>query len=291
MRIHFGGTVLHLHLPSIMQSSTARSFALILVIVFVTLFLFIGQPSDSDTSSKSKMRRSDDNDLKFRPLDAMERSKYASAMEVGLTRRRLLLQIQREILTKQVRPPDSQYNINITLSDNISMDRPLPDTRPEICKSFHYDVTSLGTVTVVIPFYNEALSMLIRTVHSILNRTPDVLLDQIILVDDKSTREYLMEPLDRYVQLLPKVKIVRRTERSGLIVSRMQGYRMATSPVVIFLDAHTECNEGWLEPLLDDLRRHPDSVIQPFVDGVDRLTLDFAAPPSYYVGSFSWDLR
>lgn len=39
---------------------------------------------------------------------------------------------------------------------------------------------------MVICFFNEALSALLRTVHSVLDRTPPFLLHEIILVDDYS---------------------------------------------------------------------------------------------------------
>ena len=61
--------------------------------------------------------------------------------------------------------------------------------------------------------------------------------------------------------------------------------------ILILQDAHTEANEGWLEPLLDELDRHPRSVIQPFVDGIDANTLSYNDPPTMYKGAFSWDLK
>jgi len=193
--------------------------------------------------------------------------------------------------TKQSRPSDSIYNFNASLSEVISVDRVIEDTRPGACKTMHYDVTQLPSASIVIPFYNEALSMLLRTVHSILNRTPDSLLNEIILVDDHSTYEYLHQPLARYVDLLPKVRLIRNPGRQGLIVSRMNGARIARGPILIFLDAHTEANEGWLEPLLAELLVHPNHVIQPFVDGIDAGTIDYSTPYQYYHGAFSWDLR
>ena len=286
------GQVIHLHMPSIQW---------IIKALFVGVLLFFITNYLSKTTDrgplKTESKRSEDS--LFRPLDVATNQKppvagsgsHMSAMEAGNVKTRLLMQVQRDILRNQKRPPDDTYNINVTLSDNTSMDREIPDTRPEVCRTFSYDVDKLPAATVVIPFYNEALSMLLRTIHSILWRSPDKLLAKIILVDDASTREYLKEPLDRYVRLLPKVELIRNEHREGLIRSRMRGYRLATSKVVLFQDAHTECNVGWLEPLLDDLMKHPQSVIQPFVDGVDRLTLEFAAPPTYYRGAFSWDLR
>lgn len=101
----------------------------------------------------------------------------------------------------------------------------------------------------------------------------------------------LKEPLEKYVSYLPKVRLVRHNKRSGLIVARMIGARMAKSPVIIFLDAHTEVNVGWLEPLLDQIRSNRKQVIQPFIDGIDMNTLHYGSPPVYYKGAFSWDMR
>lgn len=48
---------------------------------------------------------------------------------------------------------------------------------------------------MVICFFNEALSALLRTVHSVLDRTPPVLLHEIILVDDYSELGNPEDPL------------------------------------------------------------------------------------------------
>lgn len=56
--------------------------------------------------------------------------------------------------------------------------------------------------------YNEAPSILIRTLHSILDRTPPQLLADIIIVDDVSTNENMKQALTDYVSALgPKVSI------------------------------------------------------------------------------------
>ena len=62
--------------------------------------------------------------------------------------------------------------------------------------------------SVVICFHNEAWSVLLRTVHSVIGRTPDKLLKEVVLVDDFSDMEHLKKPLEEYMAQFPKVKII-----------------------------------------------------------------------------------
>ncbi|ELU15388.1 hypothetical protein CAPTEDRAFT_224548 [Capitella teleta] len=209
-------------------------------------------------------------------------------------RQQRLRELQKTIFVNPNRPPDdSGYNINVTLSERIPLERNVPDSRPLECRGRVFDVDSLPTVSVIIPFYNEALSMLLRTVHSILSRTPEKLLKQVILVNDHSPNADLNDPLERYVKYLPeKVILIKTSKREGLIRARMMGADMATGDVLMFQDGHTENNVQWAEPLLEEIKRNPKVVIQPHVDAIDQWTIQYE-PSSSVVprGGFSWDLR
>jgi len=107
------------------------------------------------------------------------------AMDGARQRRGSAIRVaQQRLIAGMRRAPDSRYNINVTNSDMTSLDRPLPDTRPPACIATSlYDneteAADLPSATVIIPFYNEALTMLLRAVHSVLNRSPDRLLDEV----------------------------------------------------------------------------------------------------------------
>lgn len=74
---------------------------------------------------------------------------------------------------------------NLMASDMISLNRSLKDIRLEGCKTKKYN-KYLPDTSIVIVFHNEAWSTLLRTVWSVINRSPRTLLKEIILVDDKS---------------------------------------------------------------------------------------------------------
>lgn len=56
------------------------------------------------------------------------------------------------------------------------------------CRNEVYKLDELPNSSVVIVFHNEAWSVLLRTITSVISRTPQQLLKEIILVDDASDR-------------------------------------------------------------------------------------------------------
>jgi len=179
------------------------------------------------------------------------------------------------------------------VSDLISVHRSLPDPRDEWCKAKDRFLTDLPATSVVVCFHNEAWSVLLRTVHSILNRSPKHLIDEVILVDDASTMDHLKEQLETYVAQYPQVRVVRAPERVGLIRARLLGAKSVKAPVVTFLDSHCECTDGWLEPLLDRIARNRTNVVCPVIDVISDDTLEYHYRDSggVNVGGFDWNLQ
>ncbi|KAF6275985.1 polypeptide N-acetylgalactosaminyltransferase 11 [Rhinolophus ferrumequinum] len=147
-----------------------------------------------------------------------------------------------------------KHAFNMLISNRLGSHRDVPDTRNAACKDKTYPV-DLPVASVVICFYNEALSALLRTVQSVLDRTPARLLHEILLVDDDSD----------------------------------------FGEVLVFLDSHCEVNVMWLQPLLAAIREDRRTVVCPVIDIISADTLAYSSSPVVRGGfnwglHFKWDL-
>jgi len=185
---------------------------------------------------------------------------------------------------------------NLAASDKISVDRKLPDARKMACRKRTYNITELPDTSVIIVFHNEAWSTLARTVHSILNTAPQHLLAEILLVDDSSNRTFLGKSLEYYMNNLSSVrgvdiKIIRSIERIGLIKSRLLGVERARGRVLTFIDAHCEATNGWLEPLLEQVKSERKTAACPIIDIINENTFAFTRSFELHLGAFNWGLN
>lgn len=131
--------------------------------------------------------------------------------------------------------------------------------------------------------------MLLRTIHSVLDRTPQNL-HEIILVDDFSDILNLNQQLENYIKGIPKVKLVRTKKREGLIRGRLVGANAASGEVIVFLDSHCEVNTKWLPPLLERIKMNPHTVVCPIIDIISAHTFEYKASPLVR-GGFNWGLH
>ncbi|KAJ8282362.1 hypothetical protein COCON_G00048810 [Conger conger] len=191
---------------------------------------------------------------------------------------------------------EEKHCFNLFASDRISLSRDLgPDTRPPECIEQTFKrCPPMMTTSVIIVFHNEAWSTLLRTVYSVLHTSPAIFLKEIILVDDASTDEGLKDELDNYLKQLRALRVVRQRERKGLITARLLGASVATGHILTFLDAHCECFQGWLEPLLARIAENYTAVVSPDITTIDLNTFEFMKPSPYGQnhnrGNFDWGL-
>ncbi|KAM4018084.1 polypeptide N-acetylgalactosaminyltransferase 18 isoform 1-T1 [Anomaloglossus baeobatrachus] len=196
---------------------------------------------------------------------------------------------QRRVALKQFQ----YYGYNAYLSDRLPLDRALPDLRPAGCKNLTYP-EQLPQVSIVFIFVNEALSVILRSINSAIDRTPKKLLKEIILVDDNSNNEELKEKLSQYVDEVNAqkpgfIKVVRHSKQEGLIRSRVSGWRAATAPVVALFDAHVEFSVGWAEPVLSRIQENRKVIISPSFDNIKYDNFEIEEYPLSAQG-FDWEL-
>uniref|UniRef100_A0A7M5V2U5 Polypeptide N-acetylgalactosaminyltransferase n=1 Tax=Clytia hemisphaerica TaxID=252671 RepID=A0A7M5V2U5_9CNID len=182
--------------------------------------------------------------------------------------------------------PYHRHKFNQQISDELDSDRPIPDTRPPQCLEESYD-KRVSSTSIIITFHNEARSALLRTIKSVLDRTPPRLLMEIILVDDFSANE----KDGALLKDLPKIVLMRNDKREGLIRSRLKGVSVAKSSILTFLDSHCEVNVGWIEPLLAKVEQDPLAIASPVIDIIKTDTLEYKASSNYLKGGFDWNMH
>ncbi|XP_071445367.1 polypeptide N-acetylgalactosaminyltransferase 16-like isoform X2 [Hetaerina americana] len=179
-----------------------------------------------------------------------------------------------------------KYSFNIEASHGVPMGRKLPDSRHPRCRDAAFDTDNFLSSSVIITFHNEARSALLRTILSILLRTPKSILEEIILVDDHSDNADDAFLLSK----IPKIKVIRNGRIEGVAKSRIRGAQEAEGEVLIFLDSHCEVNKGWMEPLVELVTAVPKALVSPALDRIDKDDFEYEAISTYFKGGFDWTL-
>ncbi len=115
--------------------------------------------------------------------------------------------------------------------------------------------TDAYDVSIVVPVYNRV--DLSRQCFTALAETTRDASFELVVVDNAST-DGTAELLG---QLNGDVQIVRNAENLGFAKACNQGARAARGRYVLFLNNDTVPLAGWLEPLIDELERHPEVAV------------------------------
>ena len=185
-----------------------------------------------------------------------------------------------------------------------------PPTPGAPCKKQHEDWSSQALLQnlhtkIIICFHDEPWSTVIRTVYSALySAGSNPLVSEVILIDDDSDFEDLKEPLEKWVSLWGgRVRLLRANGRQGLIRARLAGavaadeYKLnptlsSKNLVLTFLDAHCECADNWLQPLISRISVEPKAFVSPVIDVINTEDFELHAgnPGATQVGAFDWKL-
>eukprot|EP00922_Rhytidocystis_sp_ex-Travisia-forbesii_P046954 GHVS01069985.1.p1 GENE.GHVS01069985.1~~GHVS01069985.1.p1 ORF type:complete len:609 (+),score=78.70 GHVS01069985.1:290-2116(+) len=183
---------------------------------------------------------------------------------------------------------------NLKMCGHLPLDRDAKDSRHPECKKVNYDYPTLEPASIIIVFFNEPFSTLMRSVHSVLNLTPPSLMRELILVDDGSTMEHIRpggnHQLQDYVDLLPNVRLVRNDVRKGIVGARLKGINESRAPIFVILDSHIEVQPLWMEPLVQRIQEDRTRVVMPQIDSINAETFEYISGGIGCQLGFLWKL-
>ncbi|XP_074123243.1 putative polypeptide N-acetylgalactosaminyltransferase 8 [Sminthopsis crassicaudata] len=230
------------------------------------------------------------------PIRLEDEGKQNSETPDAKTKKRIPLFLEwRQSLTKARRKQAwslfLKFGYNAYFSNGLPLNRSIPDTRSSRCLTKNYP-SQLPTLSVILIFLDEAMSVIQRAITSIINRTPSHLLKELILVDDFSSHNELKDKLDKQMDLYALkypglLKLIRHTKRKGIAGARNSGWQAATSDVVVILDAHIEVNIGWAEPILARIQEDHTVIVTPMFDNIHFNSFK-VIPHSLAAYGFNW---
>ena len=121
-------------------------------------------------------------------------------------------------------------------------------------------------------------SLITDPVKTVLNYSPPELIHEIVLFNDGSDRDYIVNgTLASYLERFNGiVKMFKSDRREGLIRARTLGGKHATGSILVYLDAHCEPMKNWLAPLVTPIAKDYRVSTVPMVDGIhgDNYVID-----------------
>ncbi|GLH05581.1 Putative polypeptide N-acetylgalactosaminyltransferase 11, partial [Gryllus bimaculatus] len=142
----------------------------------------------------------------------------------------------------------------------------------------------LPPTSVIITYHNEARSTLLRTVVSVLNRSPEHLIKEIILVDD-----YSDHPSDgQELAKIQKVRVLRNEKREGEADAVRLRAQTRTAPA--HLPGQHASASGWLEPRWERVAEDKTRVVCPVIDVISMDTFEYIGASTDLRGGFDWNL-
>jgi GT2 family glycosyltransferase len=113
-------------------------------------------------------------------------------------------------------------------------------------------------VSIVIPIRNR-LDLLEECLSSLVNQNFPLNELEVLVCDDCS-EDNLSAVAKKYLERIPKIRILRQLKRKGPAAARNMGFRSANADIFVCLDSDVVCSSNFLKEITQALKTNPDWV-------------------------------
>ena len=144
----------------------------------------------------------------------------------------------------EIKKFSAQYHRNLTIQWSRNMFPPSKPLYDNQCLTYS-DRNYNAKISIVISYQNELAVLIMRTLTTILHRTPLKYLKEILLIDDQSTMNVTEEVMQYVREQRMPVRYLRNQVHLGIAGSRLRGIEESVGDVVVILDSHMEVSFMW----------------------------------------------
>lgn len=169
--------------------------------------------------------------------------------------------------------------------------RVMLDTRPQFCHGRSYGEMAPDRVSIILDYNEEQFYDLKLTLHSIIEHTPEFLIQDIVLLDDGSVKDAVRKHALSYLRdpKFEKVKAFRSDDAHGPSLSRFKASKVASGSILVFVSSSVVVNVGWLQPLMEAVRYNRKVIAVPHHDNLLQ-GQRFYKSDDNMVNMFGWTL-
>lgn len=128
-------------------------------------------------------------------------------------------------------------------------------------------------ISVVLPCLNES-NFAIKTASRFCERTPEDVLQEIVVVDDGSSPPLAEKFANAGIPERCRLRVLKHSKPYGLMIAKQTGGDAATGKYIGFYDCHVAPAKGWYKETISLLRAQPKRLVVPMIGDIDVDTWD-----------------
>ncbi|XP_068233939.1 polypeptide N-acetylgalactosaminyltransferase-like 6 [Palaemon carinicauda] len=165
------------------------------------------------------------------------------------------------------------------------------ESRDPSCRGLRL-VRRIDPITIVVPFCNEPLEVLLGVLRSIKDNTWKKMIYEIVFIKGNCKGSLpLMDIEAALTREYDEVVVARAGSEKGIMEGRRKAPIYTAADQIVFVDVNCRFTPDWLRPLLEILAMSNNTIVSPMIETINPRTGKHEVPYNGSITGFDWHLR